>query len=385
VRYHREVVNHMPQYGRQWSVVSLLIGICIQPFHAGCAQPTPASDAEQLMQNGGLAMRQGKPAEAEHDFRLAVAADPKSANAWLGLGMSLLRENKTDEARDALKQSIATDPRILGAHMFLGIAEYQRKDYDDALALLRAETALQPNNPEVLTWIGIVELAAGHPERAVPPLDQASAMDPSNPSILEYQARAHTMVAQHCYQELYKLDPQSWRLHRDLAELFSESSQPDNAVTEFQAAIKMHPDDPELYEGIGEQYQKLSRFSEATEAYELKLDPHNATALYNLGQIQVRTGDTKAGVELLQQALEAHAPPAPTYFYLGLGMGGLGRDQEATQWLEKSLAADPSPFIRRGAWYELARLYRKMNRKEDAKHALDEMNKLTATGTAAAH
>jgi tetratricopeptide (TPR) repeat protein len=376
----------MPMHKRPVLCLSLLVCLGMRAAPV-CQAQESGSEADRLMQNGATAIRQGKPAEAEHDFRLALAADPHSANAYLGLGMSLLRENKPDEAGEALKQAVAADPGIVGARMFLGIADYRQNDFDGALASLNAEATLQPNNPEVLTWIGIVALGAGHPDQAVASLDRASAIHPGDPNILEYRARAHTMVAQQCYMELYKLEPGSWRVHRALAELYAESRQPDNAVAEFQAAIKIQPNDPELYEAIGEQFQELSRLDDATRAYqqELKLDPYNATALYNLGQIQVRTGDPKSGVDLLEQALAAHSALAPTYFYLGLGMTELGRNEEAAQWLEKSLARDPSPFIRRGAWYELARVYRKLNRNEDAQHALEEMNKLTATGAAAPH
>jgi tetratricopeptide (TPR) repeat protein len=114
----------------------------------------------------------------------------------------------------------------------------------------------------------------------------------------------------------------------------------------------------------------------------LQIHPGDAAALYNLGKIEVQTGDAAKGVALLQQAMDAHAPPAPVSFYMGEGLAKLGRDAEAAQWLEKSLASDPSPFLRRGAWFELARVYRKLDRPADAQRALSEMKKLDA-GSAA--
>jgi len=378
------MLNHMPLHYRRSLCVSLLIGLCMQAPISSRAQENPSSDAERLMQNGAAAMRQGKPAEAEHDFRLALAADPHSANASLGLGMSLLRESKPEPAREALKQAIVADPQIHGARMFLGIVDYQRNDFDNALASLNAEAALQPDNPEVLTWIGIVELAAGHPEQATAPLDHAATLQPRDLSILYYQGRAHTLMAQRVYQKLFDLGPNSWQMHRAMGEIYSQSKQPERAIAEFQAALAKQPNDPDLYQNIGDEDQRLSRFDDATKAYEqvLQIHPGDGPALYNLGKIQVQTGDPKQGVALLQQAVDAHAPAAPVSFYLGVGLSKIGRDAEAAQWLEKSLASDPSSFLRRSAWFELARVYRKLNRPEDAQKAAAEMKKLDAASLA---
>jgi Tfp pilus assembly protein PilF len=155
---------------RQISAV-LLIALWACVCRSQEALPAPAAE---WMQRGAEAIHEGKPAEAEKDFRLALAADPHSANAALALGMVLLRENKPAEARAPLEQAIAADPETRGAHMFLGILDYQQSKFDDALVSLNAEASLQPNNPEVLTWIGMVELAAGHPEQATTPLDHAA-------------------------------------------------------------------------------------------------------------------------------------------------------------------------------------------------------------------
>ena len=135
-----------------------------------------------------------------------------------------------------------------------------------------------------------------------------------------------------------------------------------------------------MYESLGDLNQKLSRFEVADKAYEeeLKLSPENGIALYNLGKIGVETGDPTTGVAMLRRAVEVHASAAPTYFYLGLGLSKLGQNQEAAEWLEKSLAAKPTDFIEQSAYYELVRVYQKLNRKEDSQRALEELKRLKA-------
>ena len=288
-------------------------GFCVLIALSCCGQEaSSASAAQQWMQSGAAAMRRGQPAEAERDFRQALVADPHFADAMLGLGMSLLRQNKPEEASHALQQAVAANPAIRGARMFIGIVDYQHSDFDDALNSLQAESALQPDNAEVLTWIGIVELAAGHPEQATVPLDQAAALESKDLNILYYKGRAHTLVAQSAYQKLFELGPDSWQMHRALGEIDSQSREPEKAVKEFEAALEKQPNDPDLYQSIGDEDQRLNRFDEATRAYEqeLRLHPGDPVALFNLGKIQVQTGDAaRASRCSSKRPMHMHPPP----------------------------------------------------------------------------
>jgi tetratricopeptide (TPR) repeat protein len=361
-------------------VVTLLLLSNTSWLGAQSNQTQDSAQVMKMMQLGSEAMHQGKPSEAEQYFRQATTMAPQMADAYLGLGLAQMRENKAAEADAALGRTIELNPKMLGAHMFFGIANYQLNKFDEASKALREEISLQPDNTEALTWLGIVELGSGRPDLAAGPLDQAAALRPNDPNILYYRGRAHTLIAAQTYQALYRLDPDSWYVHRALGESLSESGQPEKAIAEYEAAIRKQPNNPDLYESLGNEDQKMSRFEEATKAYqqEMKLSPENGIALYNLGKIQVETGDPQAGVALLQRAVSAHASAAPTYFYLGLGLSKLGQNLEAAGWLEKSLANGPSDFIEQSAYYELARVYQKLNRKEDSQRTLDELKKLKA-------
>ena len=347
------------------------------------AQNAEAQDSAPVMrmlQQGGDAMRRGDPAEAERYFRQATEAAPQLADGYLGLGMSEMREGKPVDAETALSRAVELNPKLPGAHMFLGIASYQLNKFDAASKALNEEINLQPNNVEALTWLGIVELGSGQPDKAAAPLDRAAALRQNDPNILYYRGRAHSLIAAETYQELYRLDPDSWYVHRALAESLASSGQPEKAIQEYEAAIKKQPNNPDLYEALGDEDQTVSRFDAATKAYqeELKLSPENGIALYNLGKIQVESGDPEAGVAFLRRAAAVHASAAPTDFYLGLGLSKLGKNQEAAAWLEKSLASGPSDFIKQSAYYELARTYQRLDRKEDSQRALDKLKELKA-------
>lgn len=341
----------------------------------------------QYLKAGTDAMRQGKADEAEKAFRMAAAADPQFAPAHLDLGLALLREGKPEEAALALSEAIKLDPSAQGAHLFLGIAEYQRGHLDAARTALKQEIAQYPRSVEALTWLGIVELAVGDADAATVPLDEAAKLSPKDVNVLDYRGRAHSLVAAESYSRMREIDPDSWHVHRALGQTYADMGNPQGAIKEYQAAITKQPNNADLYEALGTEYQKLSQFAQAAEAYqnELKLSPNNPVALYNLGRIEVENGDPAKGVAMLRRACPLLQEPAPGYFYLGLGLSKLGQDQEAVSWLEKSLEHAPSGFIKQGAYFQLARLYQRLHRPEDANRALAALKQLKAqqsSGTA---
>jgi tetratricopeptide (TPR) repeat protein len=332
------------------------------------------------MDQGAQAMQQGNAAGAEQDFQHAIASAPRAADAYLGLGMAQLREGKLDVAEQSLARASELKPQIPSAHMFRGIALFERNSLDAAIDQLKEEITIQPKSAEALTWLGIIELQAGEPQDASAALDKAEALAPVDQNILAYQVRAHTLAAQQAFRTLYKINPDSWYVHRAQAEIDSEAHQPDKAIEEYKAAIKAKPGDPDLYEALADEEQKVGNPLEATNAYrmELSLHPNDPIALFNLGKIQVETGDPTQGVAYLRQAVEARAAPAPTDFYLGLGLSKLGQNEEAATWLERVLSNSPSGFILQSDYYELVRVYQRLGRKADSDRALDELKKLKA-------
>ena len=348
---------------------------------SGAAQTPEQPDAlKQQLRAGAEALQRGDVGTAESHFQRVVAAAPTLPDGYLGLGMAQLREGKPDDASHALEHAAQLNPRLPGAHLFLGIAQYQTGQPEQALQSLQAELDLQPSNLEALVWTGIIQLDTGHPEEATSSLDQAIALDPANKEALYYTARAHRLLAEAAFKKLYALDPDSALLHRALAETFAEAGEPEKSIDEYEVAIRKEPKNPDLYEALGEENQKLGRVDAAIKAYEqaLQLHPNSAIALYNLGMMQVKTGRAATGVPLLRRAIEAHSMSAPTDYYLGWGLAELGQNEEAAHWLELALQNSPSPFIEQGTYYQLLRVYQRLNRKAEAEHALERLKQLKA-------
>ncbi len=333
---------------------------------------------QQAFARGAAAMHNGESAAAEQAFRDAIRLAPNLAEAHLDLGLVLGREGKLDEAVAQVKRAVALAPSQPGAQMFLGIFLFQGNHVQEARHALLAEVSIDPKNWEALSWLGTVDMAMGHPERAVVSLDRASELAPNDLSLLELRGRAHSQVAHDSYARMAKLDPNSWHVHRVQAQLFADEGKHTDAIAEYQAAVKLDPRNPDLYEGLGDEFRAAAQLEDAGKAYakELELAPSNAVALYNVGSVAIDRGDAAAGVPLLEQFVKVYPASPVAEYFLGRGLATLGKDEEAVQWLQRSAAADVAGEIGKRSWYELTRVDRRLHRPEDEKTALTNYNRI---------
>jgi tetratricopeptide (TPR) repeat protein len=85
------------------------------------------------------------------------------------------------------------------------------------------------------------------------------------------------------------------------------SGNAEKAIEEFKTLIALEPS-ARSYSFMGLSYRHLGRFDEALKYFNegLKLDPHNASCLFNVGFIQERQGNYAQADALFQQALRSN-------------------------------------------------------------------------------
>ena len=87
-------------------------------------------------------------------------------------------------------------------------------------------------------WLGVVQLADEQADQAAESLDRAAKLNPDNVDILYNRGRAHLLVSKNSYEKMYKTDPNTWRVHQVLAQAYAESGRHEEAISEYQAAIR---------------------------------------------------------------------------------------------------------------------------------------------------
>lgn len=334
------------------------------------AQSSTNSQLDEIFHRGADAMSAGHVAEAEADFKHATEVAPDFSPAFLDLGLSQMRQGELTDAIASINKALQLDPNSRGAHLFLGIAEYQSHHIQDAIDNLNVAIKEDPQNVQALLWLGIVEMNAGHPEKAAEPLDEAAVLDPKNQNILDYRVQAHLAVAKQSYASLYQLDPASWRLHRLNAVIDAQADNHEQAAKEYEMAIKLAPNQPELYEGLGWEYQALGEVPNAQLAFaqQLKLTPGNPIAMYNLACAEVENEQSKPALPLLETVVKIYKSPTDADYYLGRALSLEGRNEEAVK--EYQRATQVPGLTQQRAWFQLSQLYRHMGKTAEAHDAI---------------
>ncbi len=249
---------------------------------------------------------------------------------------------------------------------------------DAAISAIKKETVAFPKDANAWMWLGVVNLAQDHAAAAAEALDKADKLKPRDPDILYHRGRAHLLVSKDSYNEMFKADPKSWRVHRVLAQANSEAERHVEAITEYEAAIKLAPTQPGLHEELGSEYRNANKIPEAEQAFqrELEIDPNNVLARYKLGALAVEQGDGAKAKQLIEESLRQKPGLIHSDYNLGRAEMLLGNDAVAATHFERATQTDSDPEVVEQAWYQLGTAYRRLHRVEEARNAMQMFQKL---------
>lgn len=349
--------------------------LALGAFGLAAAPPAPTQTKgtlDRTMREGGEAMAVGNFSRAVEAYTQVTQTQPEFAEGYFNLGLAERQLGQPDQAKAALKKALALKPGLRGANLFLGILDYRANHFADAEASLKREIHTDPRNAKAWMWLGICYLGEEKPQAAIPALDKAYALDPRDTDILYHRGRAYFLVANASYAAMFKLDHDSVRVHQALAEAYAQSYRNENAIQEFEIAVRMAPRQPGLHEELGDQYWIAGKLDAAATAYrrELELDASAITAQYKLGSLLVLNQEPAEGVRLLRRALATDPSLSDAYYYLGKGLMVLGQNEDAIHQFQLAIAADPASNRAMDAYYKLAQIYRNLHNAPAAQDAM---------------
>jgi tetratricopeptide (TPR) repeat protein len=336
------------------------------------------ADAKTWFEQGNEALRKGNATDAVRDFQEFLRLQPSSAEGYFNLGLAFQSAGQLNESLAALHKASSLQPGLHGMRLFTGIVNYKLNHLSVAHDDLVSETRLEPKNAAGWMWLGVVELAQNRADAAAAALDKAAVLDPNNLDILYHRARAHLLISKASYAAMFKLSPDSWRVHEVLGQADAEAFRTDDAISEFRLALRTAPHEPGLNEELGDACWTAGNLQDADGAYseEIKIDSANAVALYKLGSLRVTRDDAARGVPLLERALALDPTISDAHYYLGKGDAAVGKDDLAIEHFK--LATNPQGIeeLRIMSWYQLATLYRNLHRTQEAGEALAAFRKM---------
>ncbi len=353
---------------------SLFIVVIV--FRLACFAQAPGLDA--TFAQATQAMQEGNLDAAAAGFATVVKQAPTFAEAHFNLGLVRQEQGQYNDAIASFRKALTLKPRLHGANLFLGITEFRVNNLDAATTAIKRETVAYPKDANAWMWLGVVNLAQDHAAAAAEALDKADKLKPGDPDILYHRGRAHLLVSKDSYNEMFKADPKSWRVHRVLAQANAEAERHVDAIAEYEAAIKLAPTQPGLHEEVGSEYRNANKIPEAEHAFqrELELDPNNVLARYKLGALAVEQGDGAKAKQLIEESLRQKPGLIHSDYNLGRAEMLLGNDAVAATHFERATQSDSDPEVVEQAWYQLGTAYRRLHRVEEARNAMQIFQKL---------
>ena len=339
------------------------------------AAPAPVRPAANYIAVGVFYYEQGRYDEAYVAYRAATEADPKNADALLGLGRSQVKLRLYAPALDTLKRLVALDARNVSGYIALSQAYQQQyvgtsdrsalggnlssalKVLNDAEVIVSSQATPERdlNLSKIWNERGYVYKLQGQVTQAIEAFKRASDLNPDNSIMLYnlgdmYYASGDLPSALNYLQQAVIADPRDPYNRAYYAKLLALSGNLTAARPEAAQAAKLAPTNAYA----AGQYGVVSYL--ARDAATARTQLTRAVQLaplrypefyYYLGRLSLDSGDLKGARDQLTRAAALGSNNAEYAYYLGLSYersaGTLAPDRvKARENYERALQLSPS-------------------------------------------
>ena len=223
--------------------------------------------------NLGLMLARSNSAEAENYLRAATTLKPTDhveegqARAWLSLG-HLLENTKPDEALAAYAKAAALTPKDPEPHISAGLLQEHQKNVAGAEAEYKQVLALDGHSTDAVLGLTNLYMKSGRVADAEPLLRALTAERPDDGGlhlqlgrVLATQGKKDDAIAE--FQTALKVSPNDSDAQRELADLYVETGKNDLAESLYRTLVAAQPNNAELHRGLGQALLRQKKFPEA--------------------------------------------------------------------------------------------------------------------------
>jgi len=348
------------------------------------ASPQPSAEpaqsqsipAEVAAAESAIASSDWKTAETKLDSYLA--AHPTDAGALFDAGYVADAQNRLDDAAALYRRAIAANPKSFEAHLSLGLLLARQNKPDQARPELAAATTLDPGEagPELRAraWRALVRIdRSTDPAAASNDLLEALKLSPETPEDTLLAAELAEQAGQNdaaetAYRRVLAKNPKSVPANAGLAHLLILRKQYPDAETLLRAALQSAPDDPTL----NAQLAAVLVAEDNAEALPLlqKLHaahPSDPAITRMLAEVLAVAGDYAGSDQLYLHLLAANPQDVDLLVAHGQNLVRLTHFPEAFTAFDKAAQIDPANG---DAWSGLAFTAFRIGRPDVTLHAL---------------
>jgi tetratricopeptide (TPR) repeat protein len=375
-----------------WSLKGELAGVAVcgallcggaGAIEAG--QQSAPTVLEQHAQEAERALAQGRYADAQKAYETLRELSPSTAEVHARLGLSYFQQGKFSDAIPPLREAIRLKPGLPQVDALLGMSLSELGRYEEALPAV--SKAFSQSSDLVLRRMAGLHLqriytGLSRDRDAVDVALRLSRLYPDDPEVLYHSGRLFANYAYLQTMRLATVAPDSVWLHQAAGEANESQGLYDAALREYRQVLAAAPRRPGIHFRIGRVLLERSASAgarddglEARRAFEeeLALDPTNANAAYELGEMHRKAGEFELARQLFAQAVMHYAGFEHALIGLARTLTALGRPEEGLPWLKAALKVNPESDV---AYYQLAQAYRVLGNTVEQEKALTEFQRV---------
>jgi tetratricopeptide (TPR) repeat protein len=371
------IMGQMFRPGMALAVCSLSAGLAF-------AQTTNGDASEHYAAAGQQALAAGRYADAQADYEKLAELGPRIAEVHATLAVIDFKLRQYERAVGEIQTAQRLKPGLpkLDSLLAMSLAELGR--YGDATPGL--EKCLHSPDREIKRMCGL-ELERAYTglkqdSKAVEVAMELNRLYPDDPEILYQTGKVYGNFAFLTMEKLAQVAPTSaWR-HLAAAEAHESQGSITEAIQQYQEVLRAEPNRPGIHYRIGRSlmrrfWQRPSPddLAAAQKEFEqeLEIDPDNANAAYELGELLRKAKQIDDAQKYFEQALARY----PNFPEAQLGLASVLMEKKAPEQAlahaQRAAAADPENEV---CWYRLAQIQSALHNSAEQEKALAQYRRL---------
>lgn len=357
---------------------------------------------------------------------LAQTTNEALMQRYAQAGEKALAEQRYDEAAQAFEKLRELAPNVAEIHARLGLIYYQAGKFEPAVSTLRQALKLKPTLPNLEVLLALALAETGQWQEALPALQKGfkqtkdaalrrssglqlqraytglqqddkaveialelTRLYPKDAEILYHASRLFANYAYLSAVKLSQFAPDSLWLRLAAGEAHESQGHWDSALGAYREVLKLNPKHPGIHFRLGRvQLARAAQDAQAEVAalqefeQELQLDPTNANAAYEAGELHRKAARFERAAPLFAQAIKYYPDFEEALVGWGRTLISLRQPNDALPLLRQAIALNANNEV---TWFHLAQAYRALNNSVEQQKAFAQyqrvrQQKLQATG-----
>jgi tetratricopeptide (TPR) repeat protein len=366
-------------------LLRLMILLCLSAS-SGLAQQANSALLQRYSQEGEKALAEQRYDEAAKAYEKIRELAPNTAEAHARLGLIYFLQGRFEQAAPALRQALKLKPSLPNTDVLLAMSLSELGQYQEALPALQ-KGFKRVTDPALKRASGLQLQRAytglRQDDKAVEVALELTRLYPKDPEVLYHAGRLFANYAYLSTVKLAEVAPDSLWLRLASGEAYESQGQLDVAIREYKEVLSLQPNRPGVHYRIGRAL--LARAKQSTDdkvsepealkefEEELRLDPTNANAAYEAGEIHRKSARLDRAANLFSQAVKYYPDFVEALVALGRTLLSLGKAEQSLAPLGKAVALDAANEV---AWFQLAQAQRALGNVAEQQKALAELQRL---------